>query len=333
MDSLFNWGYFNKNYLNCITSLDHAKSFKSIIIIIINCIFQLCKLVKGGKKIMKKIMLSFVLGVFLMSFVVASISGMAVSVSGNKLRTFSFNDESYSIRVSKSSDGNADLEVNGEIIESIQEGDSVVVDGAEFEVNRVRVPGLFRKRHKIYLEVKESVGPEYNGLLAQGKPLEKLKGYEVRYDENGEMVYEVIPKSERPRRSGCFGLIQDASLGGNTVNYPGIKTKEEFKLEIGKAEESKDIVGFERLLSFGVEKGYVLEGGSPSSTESDSILLGPHFIKNKDKSVSYCYCSLFLSGSCSFVLNGNTGNYYCYNNGCSFSGQPNVCSEGSFQWF
>ena len=159
---------------------------------------------------MKKIMLSFVLGIFLLSFVVASISGMAVSISGNKLRTFSFNDESYSIGVSKSSDGNADLEINGEKIENVKEGEVFVVDGAEMEVTKVRRSWLFGKR-KVDLKV-NNIGNVY-GLLGKyfaeaGLNKEMLKNYEVKYDSEGNLIYEVIN-----------GELQQGSLSEASQKY------------------------------------------------------------------------------------------------------------------
>ena len=104
---------------------------------------------------MKKIMLSLVLGILVLGFVSATISGMAVSVSEDEGKSFSFNERSYSVAVSESSSGNAYLEVNGEKIENAQAGDSIVVDGAEVIVKKVRKPWLFRKGYKFDLEVKE----------------------------------------------------------------------------------------------------------------------------------------------------------------------------------
>ena len=107
---------------------------------------------------MKKIMLSLVLGILVLGFVSATISGMAVSVSEDEGKSFSFNERSYSVAVSESSSGNAYLEVNGEKIENAQAGDSIVVDGAEVIVKKVRKPWLFRKGYKFDLEVKEGSG-------------------------------------------------------------------------------------------------------------------------------------------------------------------------------
>ena len=119
---------------------------------------------------MKKIMLSLVLGILVLGFVSATISGMAVSVSEDEGKSFSFNERSYSVAVSESSSGNAYLEVNGEKIENAQAGDSIVVDGAEVIVKKVRKPWLFRKGYKFDLEVKEGSGTDFVEELKEKYP-------------------------------------------------------------------------------------------------------------------------------------------------------------------
>jgi len=104
---------------------------------------------------MKKIMLSFVLGILVLGFAAAAISGMAVSVSEKETKAFSFNDRNYAVDVSESSTG-ADLAINGETVEDVQVGDTIMVDGAEVEVTGVRAPWLFRNGYKVDLKVKES---------------------------------------------------------------------------------------------------------------------------------------------------------------------------------
>jgi len=112
---------------------------------------------------MKKIMLSFVLGILVLGFAAAAISGMAVSVSEKETKAFSFNDRNYAVDVSESSTG-ADLAINGETVEDVQVGDTIMVDGAEVEVTGVRAPWLFRNGYKVDLKVKESGGSSFNSL-------------------------------------------------------------------------------------------------------------------------------------------------------------------------
>ncbi len=120
---------------------------------------------------MKKIILSLILG-----FAAAAISGMAVSVSEKEQKSFSFQEKDYSVEIQQQDDGTMNLEINGETFEAVEEGDVVVVNGAEVEVNNVKAPWLFRNEYKLDLKVKESE-KELEGELDGG--IEKNSIYPI----------------------------------------------------------------------------------------------------------------------------------------------------------
>lgn len=105
---------------------------------------------------MKKIILSFVLGILVLSFVASAMTGMAVSVSEKEQKSFSFQEKDYSVEVQKQDDGTVDMEINGETFEAVETGDKILIDGTEVEVKDVKSPWLFRNEYKLDLEVKES---------------------------------------------------------------------------------------------------------------------------------------------------------------------------------
>ncbi len=103
--------------------------------------------------------------VFLMGGVfAASISGMVVSVRDQK--SFSFQEKNFDVAVSKAtSTGEADIEINGEKVSGVEEGDVIAVDGAEIEVKEVKKPNLFRRGYNVELGVKEVEEAEQTGEI------------------------------------------------------------------------------------------------------------------------------------------------------------------------
>lgn len=163
---------------------------------------------------MKKIILGLILGIFVLGFVASTMSGMVVSVSEEEQKSFSFQEKSYSVEIQEQDDGTIDLEVNGEKVENIEEGDVVVVNGAEVEVTDVKEPWFFRNEHKIKLQVKEGmqttstqpIEPEEeptcsgtSGFVEEGETL-SLSGHQIQisYLASEETILivdgEVMPK-------------------------------------------------------------------------------------------------------------------------------------------
>jgi hypothetical protein len=167
---------------------------------------------------MKKIMLSFILGILVLGFAMASISGMAVSVSEGEKQAFSFNEKDYSVEVSESNGRTAELKINGERIENVKEGDSLIVDGAEVVVKRVKAHWLFRKQYKVDLEVREGIV----GKIAGSSGGEVSHGMINAHACNADGICEMdrlYLESKELNLSSKWKLFGNSAIGSNYLNF------------------------------------------------------------------------------------------------------------------
>lgn len=97
---------------------------------------------------------------------------------------------------------------------------------------------------------------------------------------------------------------------------------------IEESVESGDIAEFSRLMTFGVEKGYIsFSGGDESlSVPGEVIDAGEHWKKVSNNRYSYCACGFATPGSCSWNSNGKCDGW------CDGVGGGTMCLGGTYWW-
>lgn len=175
---------------------------------------------------MKKIFLIFIMSALLLgSAFAASISGMVVSLQENQLKSFSLNNQNYNVQLQKQ-DGKINVDVNGQKVEDVKEGDVVVIDGAEFKVNNIRTPWLFGNKAKVQFEIQQSNGENYQQIYKHefvdklDSPYEiyakeEIDNYIEKYDIDKEKFLVYRESTNGELTPGKIGIIPRAAIEFN----------------------------------------------------------------------------------------------------------------------
>jgi hypothetical protein len=193
--------------------------------------------------------------------------------------------------------------------------------------------------------------------------LDVLKGYEVKYDSNGKVVYEIINNKCTGNCTGktnsCTGgnltnslLMYKAVPGVRTLSYPQITSKQQLEYAIENASKYNDTKAFDRLVAFGIENKYLTFNAS--ATNMKGVSLGPLMTGKATSSVGntqaqitpppgpmrfiyaywgtvtvgweWCFCTS-PNGSCTYIGPGGGTCQVNPNTGC-----PESCFNGKVYW-
>ena len=169
-------------------------------------------------------------------------------------------------------------------------------------------------------QIAESRGILADAYLSIGGDENFLKGYEVKYDSDGNLVYEI--------KGSLNSLLINSEFGGNSINYPQITNFEKFKEDFTNAENSNNGDEMTRLAVFGIEQGYFTrEIGEIAPCEGNTCEEDPNSDSSHWSNKKYCGCiDPGYGESCKWNDQG-----HCVNVGA------NSCSEGctviNFNWW
>ncbi|MCA9487626.1 MAG: hypothetical protein KC516_01555 [Nanoarchaeota archaeon] len=228
---------------------------------------------KGGFIMDKKYFLILLSFLMVSAVFAASISGMVVSLKGDELRSFSLDDKNYNVEVQKQDDGSVDVEINGQKVEEVMEGDTVVIDGAEFKVSDVKKPWLFRSQYKVQLEVKEQTEANLGGDPEAASYCKDTAAGSCVYGETGSVTTKCINDDGK---CSCPSSYSGLSLKTNWCNTASSGTaKDGSGILINPFDmESEDLTEeFQRIkCNYGYCTGHTIH--CPGS--SDTCYAGPY---------------------------------------------------------